>query len=159
MAAAERSAPVGSILDGLEFLISESLRGRRADLAEELVKALHAVAEIEELRLADGTHRAGMTEALSRLPSSLPREPEPAATKAAVHHGIRSAAPPDRPLSHAAPANVVSIHTARNPARGLHLCLEQLRTEAISVRLSFVAHLIQIASEAALEEGERGDGP
>jgi predicted DNA-binding ribbon-helix-helix protein len=50
------------------------------------------------------------------------------------------------------PSNIVRIHGLEHPARGLQLCLDQLRKEATAFQLPFVAYLISVASEAARQE-------
>lgn len=55
--------------------------------------------------------------------------------------------------------SVTLLHTTSNPARGLHLCLEQLYQEAMTLDLPLVAYAIGIASEAARQEALRAAEP
>lgn len=143
---------VDSILDGLEYLVAESLRIRRSDLATELVKALHIIADVEELRLGASKHAARAS--LRLLPFSLP--PSTSVSSADEPDGdMRENRAPDKNQSGKELSNIVHLHSSRHPARGLHLCLEQLQREAVAFCMPFVAHLIDAASEAALQEAEK----
>lgn len=82
------------------------------------------------------------------------------------HFLARAAEPPARPAAKVVPlpvqrkavedttagaAKVIALNQF-NPAQSLHLCLDQLRSEADTFGWTFVAHLIGVASEAASHE-------
>lgn len=116
-------------MDGLEYLVAEALRTRRSDLAEELVKTLHAIADMDDRERAQIHGRSLRLVHLAAAPSHERDEPEA--------------------------ANVIHIHGRGHPARGLHLCLQLLQAEATAFNMPFLAHLIGVASEAAdIEAGQ-----
>lgn len=132
--AMEGRTAVDGVLDGLEYLVAEALRMRRTDMAEELVRALHAIADQEERRVLQ-----------SRI--------APLRLVHVADEAVGEAGP-----GNVGAGNIVHIHGRGHPAQGLYHCLEQLQVEAEAFGMPFLAHLIGVACEAAQMEAEAAAG-